>query len=112
MMGMSPGMSSGNGQGMGLGFGAGGGYSMRSSGPNNVGLYGSLPIPQQRNSRGRGDRQTQGFATNSSMSPQQSGSAAADTRAEGQAAAGVPPQYRSQVAEYFRQLAEQLGEEP
>ncbi len=115
MMGMKPGMSQGNGQGMGFGFGAGGGYAMRSPGPQNVGLYGSLPIPQQRNSRGRGDRKTQGFATNSSASPQQAGSAAADQRAEGQAAgqaaSGVPPQYRSQVAEYFRQLAEQLGEE-
>jgi hypothetical protein len=116
MMGMKPGMSQGSGQGMGFGFGAGGGYAMRSPGPNNVGLYGSLPIPQQRNSRGRGDRKTQGFATNSSASPQQAGNAAAEARAEGQAAgqaaSGVPPQYRSQVAEYFRQLAEQLGEEP
>jgi hypothetical protein len=115
MMGMKPGMSPGNGQGMGFGFGAGGGYSIRSPGPQNVGLYGALPVPQQRNSRGRGDRKTPGFATNSSASPQQAGSAAADTRAEGQAAgqaaSGVPPQYRSQVAEYFRQLAEQLGEE-
>jgi hypothetical protein len=115
MMGMKPGMSQGNGQGMGFGFGAGGGYAMRSPGPQNVGLYGSLPIPQQRNSRGRGDRQTPGFATNSSASAQQAGSAAAEQRAEGQAAgqaaSGVPPQYRSQVAEYFRQLAEQLGEE-
>jgi hypothetical protein len=115
MMGMKPGMSQGTGQGMGFGFGAGGGYAMRSPGPQNVGLYGSLPIPQQRNSRGRGDRKTPGVATNSSASPQQAGSAAADHRAEGQAAgqaaSGVPPQYRSQVAEYFRQLAEQLGEE-
>ena len=115
MMGMKPGMSQGNGQGMGFGFGAGGGYAVRSPGPQNVGMYGSMPIPQQCNSRGRGDRKTQGFATNSSASPQQAGSAAADQCAEGQAAgqaaSSVPPQYRSQVAEYFRQLAEQLGEE-
>lgn len=116
MMGMKPGTSGGRGPGMGFGIGTGGGYSVRSPGPNNVGMYGSLPMSPRRSSQGRGDRQSRGMATNSSVSPWDSGDAqsgsAGKGNAAGQAESGIPPQYRSQVAEYFRQLTEQLGDEP
>jgi hypothetical protein len=116
MMGMKPGSSNGGNPGMSSGFGPGGGYSMRSPGPANVGMYGSLPRPQQNSNRGRGDRKSQGVATSNSGSPQSTGNAGNDAiregAATGQADSGVPPQYRSQVSDYLRLLAEQLGEEP
>jgi hypothetical protein len=115
MMGMKPGAKSGGAPGMGFGFGAGGGYSVRQPGPQNVGMYGSMPMMMSSRSAGRGNRATQGGATNSSGSPQQSGAGDGNEtgpgNAEGQAASNVPPAYRAQVAEYFRQLAEKLGEE-
>jgi hypothetical protein len=115
MMGMKPGAKSGGAPGMSFGFGAGGGYSVRQPGPQNVGMYGSMPMMMSRRNAGRGNRTTQGGATNASGAPQQSGAGDGnDTgpgNAEGQAASNVPPAYRAQVAEYFRQLAEKLGEE-
>ena len=78
-------------------------------------MYGSMPMPMSRRTAGRGDRETQGVATNSSGAPQQSGAGdgnqTAHGNAEGQAASNVPPAYRAQVAKYFKQLAEKLGEE-
>jgi hypothetical protein len=78
-------------------------------------MYGSLPMSMRNSSQGRGDRQSLGMATESSVSPQRAGSGEGNPTGEGtaagQAASSVPPQYRTQVAEYFRQLAEQLGEE-
>jgi hypothetical protein len=115
MMGMKPGAKSGGAPGMGFGFGAGGGYSVRQPGPQNVGMYGSMPMMMSSRSAGRGNRTTQGGATNSSGAPQQTGAGDGNDIgpgiAEGQAASNVPPAYRAQVAEYFRQLAEKLGEE-
>jgi hypothetical protein len=114
MMGMK-GMKSGGSPGNSLGFGAGGGYSVRQPGPQNVGMYGSMPMTMSRQSAGRGNRASQGHSTNASGSPQQTGAGdghrTSPGNAEGQAASNVPPAYRSQVAEYFKQLAEKLGEE-
>lgn len=117
MLGMKPGASGtrpGGAPGMGIGYGAGGGYAQRTPGPENVGLYGSVPGATDSPSRGRGDRASGGVATNSpgaadtgtdsGVDFQQSGSAS------GQADQSVPPQYRSQVTEYFRKLAEGMGQ--
>ncbi len=116
MLGMKPGTGRGGMPGMGFGFGAGGGYSTRSPGPHNVGMYGSLPMSPTRSSQGRGDRNSQGMATNSGASPQQAGNgdgaSTGQRNAAGQAESSVPAQYRSQVAKYFQQLTEQLGEQP
>jgi hypothetical protein len=114
MLGMK-GNKSGGAPGNGFGFGAGGGYSVRSPGPRNVGMYGSMPMTPTRSSRGRGDRKTQGVATNSAESPQKNGegdgAANAQGNAAGQAESSVPAQYRSQVAKYFERLSEQLGDQ-
>jgi hypothetical protein len=114
MLGMK-GNKSGGAAGFGFGFGAGGGYSVRSPGPRNVGMYGSMPMTPTRSSHGRGDRKTQGVATNSAQTPQNSGEGdgALDAKgnAAGQAESSVPAQYRSQVAKYFQQLNEQLGDQ-
>jgi Domain of unknown function (DUF4175) len=114
MMGAKPG--TGGNPGMGFGFGAGGGYSVRMPGPQNIGMYGSLPLSAARSGRGQSDRRSHGFATRGVESPQRTGDAegnpANEGSAAGQAASSVPPQYRSQVAEYFRKLAEQLGDQP
>jgi hypothetical protein len=114
MLGMK-GNKSGGSPGTGFGFGAGGGYSVRSPGPRNVGMYGSMPMTPTRSSQGRGDRKSQGVATNSAQTPQNSGegdgAADAQGNAAGQADSSVPAQYRSQVAKYFQQLNEQLGDQ-
>ena len=84
-------------------------------GPQNVGMYGSLPMPSSRASQGRGNRQSQGMATNSSNSPQQAGAgdgtATGQGNAAGQAESNVPAQYRTQVPKYFQQLSEKLGDQ-
>ena len=94
MLGMKPGTGYGGNPAAGFGFGAGGGYSVRSPGPHNVGMYGSLPMTSARSSQGRGNRQSQGVATNSAASPQQSGmgdgAATAQGNAAGQAESSVP----------------------
>jgi hypothetical protein len=112
---MKPGAKSGGNPGSSFGFGAGGGYSVRQPGPQNIGMYGSLPMTASSKSAGRGNRTTRGAASDSSGAPQQSGrgdsSETGPGNAAGQSASNVPPAYRAQVAEYFRQLAEKLGDE-
>lgn len=117
MMGMKPGASGmrpGGQPGMGFGWGAGGGYSQRHPGPNNVGMYGAMPSPVQSNSQGRGDRTSNGVASVHTGSPGDGQPDAVDAApvdaGGGQAQQAVPGKYRDKVSEYFRQLAEQLGE--
>jgi hypothetical protein len=116
MLGMKPGSKMGSKAGMSFGSGPGGGYSQRTPGPQNIGMYGSLPTPQTNKSQGRGDRASHGSATNSSSSQSGDGNsertAAVKGSSSGQSTSSIPAQYRSQVAEYFRRVAEQLGEKP
>lgn len=116
MMGMKPGssgMKPGGSPGMGMGFGAGGGYAQRFPGPQNVGMYGSMPMPQTSPSRGRGDQQSQGFQTSQAIESGAAGEATGEAKvvseATGQSMNAVPAKYRGKVAEYFRNLSENIG---
>ncbi len=113
MMGMKPGQS-GNKPGMGMGAGAGGGFAQRFPGPQNVGLYGSLPMPQNSPSQGRGDESSAGMQSSQQVATPGVGAAATDEAVAGSAAGqgveSIPADYRGRVAEYFRTLSENLGE--
>jgi hypothetical protein len=117
MMGMKPGQSGmkpGSNPGMSMGMGPGGGYSMRSPGPKNIGMYGSIPTPQQSPSRGRGDKQSQGIQTSQAIDSTSGGSATSENFVKGTAGGqdwnAVPANYRSKVADYFRTLSEKIGD--
>lgn len=115
MMGMKgrSGMKPGGKPGMGMGFGAGGGYSQRTAGPQNVGMYGSMPTPQNSPSRGKGDRQSQGVQTSKAIDTNAGGSAQKETIAKGESSGqsmnSIPATYRSKVADYLRNLSDQIG---
>lgn len=114
MMGFKPG-STGVGQGMGFGVGAGGGFAQRFPGPQNVGMYGSLPTPASSPAQGQGDAASGGVSATHSGTALGSGNAEPQSTtpaaAGGQADQAVPRQYRSQVAEYFRRLTEERQDE-
>ncbi len=117
MMGNKPGTSGsrpGGNPGMGFGWGAGGGYAQRFPSQQNVGLYGSLPLAQNRPQQGQGDNSSGSVATSQAVTAAPGGDARAESAsqaaASGQAMNSIPTQYRSQVAEYYRTLAETLGE--
>ncbi len=116
MMGMKPGasgMKPGGQPRMGIGFGAGGGYAQRTPGPQNVGMYGSLPMTQTSPSRGRGDSQSNGFQTSQAVDSKSDGEGDRNVQgkveASGQNMNSVPADYRTKVEEYFRNLNEALG---
>jgi len=115
MMGYKPGSSSGVSQGMGFGAGAGGGFAQRFPGPQNVGMYGSLPTPRSNPARGQGDAASGGVAAYHSGSALGAGNAeplsTTSATAGGQADQAVPRRYRTQVAEYFRRLTEERQNE-
>ncbi len=104
---------SGRKPGMAAGMGPGGGYSMPQNTAENIGLYGGLPTPVATPRSGDGDKSDGAIASYA-----QGGSADATGGAEpkmeattrGDAAAGVPSLYREQVNDYFRQLADELGD--
>lgn len=117
MMGMKPGrsgMKPGGNPGQGMGFGAGSGYSARSNGPKNIGMYGSVPTLQQSSSRGRGDRQSSGVQTSQAVDANSDGNAASEYTAKGTSSGqewnSVPANYRTKVADYFRNLSEKIGD--
>ena len=116
MMGMKPGasgMKPGGQPGMGTGFGAGGGFAQRNPGPQNVGMYGSLPMPQSSPSRGRGDSQSPGYQSSQAYDSKSDGGAERDSQGTGEAAGqsmnSVPADYRTKVEEYFRNLNDAIG---
>ena len=116
MMGMKPGasgMKPGGQPGMGMGFGAGGGYAQRNPGPQNVGLYGSMPMPLTSPSSGKGDSTSPGFQSSQVYDSTSGGGVDRDVRAtseaSGQSMKSIPADYRSKVEEYFRNLNEALG---
>lgn len=116
MMGMRPGrsgMKPGNSPGQGF-SGPANGYSTRSPGQKNIGMYGSIPTPQQSQSRGRGDKQSQGVQTSQAIDATSGGNTASENTAKGSAAGqewnAVPANYRTKVADYFRTLSEKMGD--
>ena len=116
MMGIKPGasgMKPGGQPGMGTGFGAGGGYAQRTPGPQNVGMYGSLPMPQSSPSRGRGDSQSPGYRSSQAYDSKSGGGADRDVQgtseATGQSMNSIPADYRTKVEEYFRNLNDAIG---
>ncbi len=116
MMGMRPGrsgMKPGNSPGQGFN-GPANGYSTRSPGQKNIGMYGSIPTPQQSQSRGRGDKQSQGVQTSQAIDATSGGNTATENTAKGSAAGqewnAVPANYRTKVADYFRTLSEKMGD--
>ncbi|MFO0942452.1 MAG: hypothetical protein U0930_17075 [Pirellulales bacterium] len=116
MMGMRPGrsgMKPGNSPGQGFN-GPANGYSTRSPGQKNIGMYGSIPTPQQSQSRGRGDKQSQGVQTSQAIDATSGGNASTENTAKGSAGGqelnAVPSNYRTKVADYFRSLSEKMGD--
>lgn len=109
--GTRPGSQPGNGNGRDTG-----GYSQRTNGPQNVGMYGNVPQKRQSQSGGRGNKKSQGIATSSSGRSADTQSALSESTsnasASGQSANAVPSHYRAKVAEYYRQLSEKLGSDP
>ena len=99
--------------GMGAGMAPGGGYSMPQNTADNIGLYGGLPMQMDSPRSGNGDKADGGIAVY-----EQGGSAnaigssiqAEEATARGDSGAGIPSLYREQVSEYFRQLADELGD--
>ncbi|MEM7557618.1 MAG: hypothetical protein AAF394_00715 [Planctomycetota bacterium] len=118
MMGMKPSssMSPGGKPGMGMGWGAGGGMAQRFPGKQNMGLYGSIPMPQSSPRSGRGGDSTLGASTGQAPLPGEGGQASPEVAPEhastGQGINLVPAQYRARVADYYRILNESLGELP
>ncbi|MEZ6088983.1 MAG: hypothetical protein R3C05_13350 [Pirellulaceae bacterium] len=118
MMGMKPGRSGmklGGSPGMGFGWGAGGGYSQRFAGPQNIGMYGSLPTPQTAAGRGQSDRKSQGFQTSQIIEKQGGGLNHDETSRSGEpggaAINSMPADYRAKVAEYFRNLSNAINDQ-
>jgi hypothetical protein len=116
MMGMKPGASGsrpGGNPGSGFGFGAGGGFAQRFPGPENVGIYGSLPNPTQQPSRGQGDSSSGTVASSLAAEMDSNGGSASESGATGSAGGqglnNIPTRYRSQVADYFKTIADELG---
>jgi hypothetical protein len=106
--------SMGNGGKPGMGTGNGGGYSARRSTMNNVGMYGRLPT-RSSPSGGGGGKDGKGITQDAQGGTDTGDAATADAlgknRTAGEAAASVPPQYRRRVGDYFRRVADELGEQ-
>jgi len=111
-MGLGQGQS-GRNPGMAAGMGPGGGYSMPQNTAENIGLYGGLPTEVATPRSGDGEKSDGAIATHAqggSSKATGGTEAAAQATARGDAAAGVPSLYREQVNDYFRQLADELGD--
>jgi hypothetical protein len=96
------------------GTGNGGGYSAQRSTMSNVGLYGRLPTRSVPGGGG-GGKNGKGITQDASGGSDTGDAAMADAisknRTAGEAAASVPPQYRRRVGDYFRRVADELGEQ-
>ena len=111
-MGLGQGQS-GRKPGMAAGMGPGGGYSMPQNTAENIGLYGGLPTEVATPRSGDGEKSDgaiASYAQGGSAKTTGGSESAAEPTARGDAAAGVPSLYRQQVNDYFRQLAEELGD--
>lgn len=110
--GQQPGQGEAGQEQSGMPGGPNNGYSQRSPRSQNTGMYGSMPS-QSPSSRGRSDKVSQGGATRSEISRQNSGvdraNATQSTDASGQSQQNVPNQYRQKVSEFYRRIQEQLS---
>ncbi|MCA9138491.1 MAG: hypothetical protein KDB00_17085 [Planctomycetales bacterium] len=113
-MGLGEGQS-GMKPGPGMGMAPGDGYSMPQNTPDNIGVYGGLPIQESKPSRGNGPQTDGGVATydqgGTANGTSGGNAAAADAAARGDSGAVVPGVYQKQVSDYFRGLAEELGDQ-
>ena len=112
-MGLGEGQSPGMKPGMGPGMAPGGGYSMPQNTAENIGLYGGLPTEMATPRSGNGEKSDGGIASYSeggSASATGGGEMTAEGSTRGDATATVPSVYKEQVAEYFRKIAEELGD--
>ena len=104
---------SGRKPGMAAGMGAGGGYSMPQNSAENIGLYGGLPVEVTSPRSGDGEKSDgaiASYAQGGNAKATGGLEATADATTRGDAAGGVPTLYRQQVNDYFRQLADELGD--
>jgi hypothetical protein len=111
------GMGSGAGGQGGFGIGAGGGYSSRTSGAQNVGLYGGTPFVDAAGFQDGSSEDSQpaaGMSNAGSRTGRDRGAGYSAPRA-GTASAGgdvvVPLQYQQQVGRYLDRLSDELGDE-
>lgn len=100
--------------GMSAGMGPGGGYSMPQNTAENIGLYGGLPTEVASPRSGEDGDKSEGAIASYTQGGDAKATAGSESTSEatarGDAAAGVPSLYREQVNEYFRQLADELGD--
>ncbi len=105
------GMQQGNG-----GIGAGGGYSARRSTLQNVGLYGNLPTLAGATGSGHRRDGLTGVMGGQDGGPGHTPNvtvieALRELSATGSSDVAVPEAYRRRVGEYFRRIADELGDE-
>lgn len=85
------------------------GFSSRSPGQQNMGMYGSMPTPSP-SSQGRSDKVSQGTATQSAIAVQGTGQSGTNesqsSEAAGQSEQNIPTQYRQRVSDYYRRINE------
>lgn len=94
--------------------GAGGGYMARRSTLRNVGLYGGLTRAAQASKSG-GGKADRGVATDGRGDPNDPGTpmgvaGGRAARTGGEADAVMPPAYRRRVGDYFRRVADEIGD--
>lgn len=108
------GMKPGAGQGRSQGTGPGGGYSLPQNTLDNIGVYGGLPIQESTPRRGDGEKSDGGFATyeqgGAADASKGGNQSSGEASSRGDSGAVVPSVYQKQVSDYFRQLAEELGD--
>ncbi|MEL6109327.1 MAG: hypothetical protein AAFU85_25250 [Planctomycetota bacterium] len=114
-MGMGQG-TPGSQPGMGPGNAPGGGYSMRQATRENIGVYGGLPMQQSQPRRGKSDSdQSGGVASYRTGGKNDGGDGSsqdtASVGASGDGVGSIPTRYRGTVSDYFRTIAEELGEQ-
>ncbi len=103
------GLSSGRGAG-----GSGGGYMAKRSTLRNVGIYGDL-ARMAKASKSGGGKADKGMSTDGRGGLDDKGNplgvdASAKGRTAGEADANVPVQYKRRVGDYFRRVADEIGE--
>jgi hypothetical protein len=103
------GLSSGRGAG-----GSGGGYMAKRSTLRNVGIYGDL-ARMAKASKSGGGKAEKGMSTDGRGGLDDKGNplgvdASAKGRTAGEADATVPVQYKRRVGDYFRRVADEIGE--
>ncbi len=108
-------MGKGSGSGVGNGtLGSAGGASAAAGGSQQIGLYGSTPTMTPSSRSGNGGKSDRGGASDGRGTNAGDVSAGLnlpmELRGSGASDVPAPPQYRDRVGNYFRRVAEELGE--